>query len=421
MSVLDNLLAPLGYAKARRPDKAATVYRVMADDAQSWPDYAVMKNQAKAYKQSETTFFCVNLKAKTASSYEFMVSKRVSGEEGVESIPNHPLEMLIQRPNGEMQLTRQMLWISTISHICIHGNAYWYLAFNAKGEPEKIIPLRPDRVRIVPDAVKYVRGYTYTNAGQELALEPWEVVHFRNFHVSDDWYGLSDIEAGASSLEGDIHSAAEFNASLRNRGVPAMLVASKVNVVPDKWERFKREWRSQYDGYDNAGKTAFLENGQIEVTPVSVPMRDLQRLEMREYTSEQLMRVHGVPPALYAKNAIDANATAAGRYFLRTTIRPLHVLIAETITNQVASPFFGEELVCDFEGGHRGHCHGQRDAHGDYDPRRVSEAVFRPRPAAGARGAGAAASPSCATAATGAKCRVRGQASPAGGAGRGWA
>lgn len=349
MTIIDRLLTPLGYTKAKRSSATGSIFGIMSDSSnENEPNFAIMSNQSRAYQQSEITFFCVHQKAKTASSYDFFVSERVEHEEGLQSIPNHPLEMLIQRPNQTMHLSRQQLWISTISHVCIHGNAYWYLEFDGAGEPVSIIPLRPDRVAIIPDSRDYIKGYKYTASGNEVFLKPFEVVHFRNFHPLDDWYGMSDIEASAHSLQGDIHAAKEFNASLINRGVPAMLISSKRPVRKENWDQFKREWRREYDGYNNAGKTAFLEGGEIDAQPISIPFRDLQRLEERTYTQERLMMVHGVPSGLYSKEAIEANAMAAYRTFLRDTIRPLHVMLAEAITTQMAIPFFGEKYVCGF-------------------------------------------------------------------------
>lgn len=351
MSTLENLLGRWGYVKARPKSKGSGIFASMAQDGDVDVDYTKVENQGRAYRQSEITYFCIHTKASTASSYRFDVLKRVEGEEGLESIPNHPLEMLIQRPNPVMHLTRQMLWIATISHVCITGNAYWYLEFAGNGEPERIIPMRPERVRVIPDAREYIAGYEYTaRAGDRpIFLEPWEVVHFRNFHPSNDWYGLSDIEASAYSLEADIHSAAELNANLRNRGIPAMIVTTKNPVSKLAWDTFKRDWRREYSGYDNAGKTAFLEGAQIDVMPVAIPMRDLQRLESREYTADRLMMVHGIPAGLFAKNATEANALSARRTFMSSTIRPLHVMLAETIAAQIVMPFFGEEYTCDFE------------------------------------------------------------------------
>jgi len=353
MSIVDQLLAPLRFGKKRASDKAGSVFAVMTqDEMYREPGYEVIQNQGRAYKESEITYFCIKQKAKTASSYKFFVSKRVKGEEGLEGVPNHPLELLIQRPNQTMHLTTQDLWMSTISYMCITGNAYWYLGFDGgeAGQPSYIIPLRPDRVKIVPDATNYIKRYEYASVSTDpVILEPWEVVHFKNFHPLSDLYGLSDIEASRYALEGDINSSKEYNSSLRNRGVPAMVVSSKRTVNKGAWDQFKREWRKEYSGYNNSGKTAFLEGGELEVTPISVEFRDLQRFEMREYNHERLMLVHGIPPGLYSKTAIEANAMAAYRTFLRDTIRPIHVTLAEKITNDLAIPFYGEDYVCAFE------------------------------------------------------------------------
>lgn len=351
MAWLDKLAERAGYLSAEKAKRlqAQAVFAMLAEDSgQLEANYAQLDNQQRAYVQSAITFFCVNQKAKTAASYEFGVYERKKGEEGLEAIPNHPFEMLLAAPNSDMSLNRYLLMLGTFAYLSINGNAYWYMEFKA-GEPIKLLPLSPGKISVIPDKAKFIAGYKYRVGGRVLTLESWEVVHIKTFNPRDPYYGLSDIEAHAFALEGDIHSAKEFNASLRNRGVPRAIVSTATPMAAPTFERFKADWQREYSGYENTDKTAILNAGQIEYTPLAIPPRDLQRLEARTFNMEVIELVHGVPLGLYARNATEANAIAAERRFLRDTIKPMHTLVQEALSTQVVIPFYGDEYVGQFD------------------------------------------------------------------------
>jgi len=138
MALIDRLLDNLGLTtKARASTRTASILRYLPGmEGDEGPDYAKVENQQRAYGSSATVFWCVRQKANTASAYDFQVAKRVQGEESVEQIPNHPFEMLLQRPHPH--ITRQDLFRATFSFLSINGNAYWYLAFDGSGEPVEI-------------------------------------------------------------------------------------------------------------------------------------------------------------------------------------------------------------------------------------------------------------------------------------------
>lgn len=347
MGLLDRLGQLLLHGKAVETRSPATIWRMLGAEGEGQQqDYGTVANQSRAYKASSTVFFCVRQKANTASAYRYQVKQRQADSEDLEGVPNHPFEMLLQRPNEHT--TRQELLVWTFSFLSLTGNAYWLLEF-VDGEPVRIIRLRPDRVSVIPDKREYIAGYTYHVNGKDVKLEPWEVVHFKTFNPTGDWYGLSDIAAHSMELEGDIHATKAFNAELKNRGVPPTVVTLETALSGERFDEFKREWRRNYSGYDNTGKTGFLNGSDVNVKTLAIPSRDLQRLETREYTADMIKQAHGVPLGLYSRNATEANALAAYRTFLRDTIRPMHALVGETITAQILLPFYAEDLVGEFE------------------------------------------------------------------------
>ena len=56
-------------------------------------------------------------------------------------------------------------------------------------------------------------------------------------------------------------------------------------------------WEREYSGIANAHKMAIL-GGGFQYQPLTVPLEQLQFLEMRKYTTEEIARGYGIPPAL---------------------------------------------------------------------------------------------------------------------------
>ncbi|HEY6021462.1 MAG TPA: phage portal protein, partial [Candidatus Paceibacterota bacterium] len=150
------------------------------DELANIPDRGIFKNQMELYRRLSWVATAVELTAQTAATTVLNV-KRKSGEK-TEDVPNHEFELLLNHPN-EMDSRLDFL-LATFAFRKLAGNAYWWL--NKPSEfapPLELWILPPHRVRPVPDEKLYLRGYMYDPGdGKEIALEPWEIVHFRRYN-----------------------------------------------------------------------------------------------------------------------------------------------------------------------------------------------------------------------------------------------
>jgi len=73
------------------------------------------------------------------------------------------------------------------------GNAFLGIERDDSGEVLELWPLRPDRMRVLPDVRKYVRGFVYEHAGQRVAYLPEEVVWFKQYNPLEEFSGLSSV------------------------------------------------------------------------------------------------------------------------------------------------------------------------------------------------------------------------------------
>lgn len=308
----------------------------------SIPVYPAEPRDLDAYAGSSWVYVAVSRIAEAGALVPLHVYQRVG--EGRVAVENHPLELLLERPNpflSGFELIEQ-----TLGFLELTGNAYWYLAGDG-GTPAEIWPLRPDRVAVVPHPERHIAGYVYEAGGVRVPLAPEEVVHFKRWHPANDYTGLSPVSAARIAIEND-RAMAQWNraAFSEDRGIPAGIVSIKEFVSDADFERIKREWRASYGGGQR--RTAFLRGAGIEWKSIGLSHTDLDFLSGRKAHRDEILSIFGVPVGLIDVNATEANATVAERQFIERTLYPKLVRLAQKITRDLL-PFWGDQYVAVFD------------------------------------------------------------------------
>ncbi|HYO88001.1 MAG TPA: phage portal protein [Candidatus Limnocylindrales bacterium] len=241
---------------------------------------------ARLYQQSPWVYVAVNRISEAAALAPLHIFRRTA--QGRVEIPGHPLARLLAAPNPH--LSQFELIEQTVGALELAGNAFWYLAADARGLPAEIWPLAPERVSVVPDPERYLRGYVYEIDGQRIPLEPEEIVHFRRWHSANDYYGLSALEAARLAVGSD-RAMAEWNFQTfgQENGVPAGIVSIKEFVTDADFERIKRDWKASYGGTQR--RTAFLRGGGIEWHDIGLSHHDLDFLKGREAHRDEILHI----------------------------------------------------------------------------------------------------------------------------------
>ena len=105
---------------------------------------------------------------------------------------------------------------------------------------------RPDRVRVVRDARRYISGFVYTEAGQDLPMLPEEVVWFRYFNPLEEFSGLSPMAAARLTADMGI-DALRFNREFFRNGGPAAgprLPGARAGGPTTRWRTSTHGWSS---------------------------------------------------------------------------------------------------------------------------------------------------------------------------------
>ena len=339
-----------GYEKARAfvtpTDAAASVPGGMGKATQQ--NY---KNYLKQYTDTAWVFTCIQRIASQGASIKLRLYRKTikNGKEVVVEVFDHPINTLLKKVNPFT--TGLQLLENTISFEELTGNAYWLLDSFVNGKPTEIYSLRPDRVKVIPDAKEYIKGYTYEVAPSKfITFAPEQIIHFKYFNSVDDYYGLSPISAGRMSIDtqklGD-----EYNQNFyANSAQPAGALVSDKGIQEKNKKRIRAAWKQMHQGTRNAHKIAILEGG-LDWKALGITQKDMDFIQQKKMTREDIMGVFGVPPAMVGvfEYANYANSKEQREIFWRNTEVPKLNQIAATVNEFLVKPWDeGLEAIFDY-------------------------------------------------------------------------
>src|SRR3990167_172833 len=271
--------------------------------------------------------------------------KKIEGEQ-LNSIKNHPFELLLRNPNDKMDLS--FLWIYTIKWMQLKGNGYWYLAPRAGNEKDiaEIWPIPADRVKPIPDKEKMISGYQYTTlAGQAKVIRPEYVVHFQFPNPFTLLDGEVPLNAALLAMETEIGTGKfQRDTYVSGRGMPRSIIS-----LPD--ETGERDFvalsaQIRHD-FEEEQKIIITRAGDVKATTLGLTQKEMELIGQRSFTRDELDVVF-MGYELHGKQT-ESELRQRYRMFQDTIIHPVHRLVAGQITVQALHRFYGEDLVYEFE------------------------------------------------------------------------
>jgi HK97 family phage portal protein len=125
---------------------------------------------------------------------------------------------------------------------------------------------------------------------------------------------------GAVSLATQEYAARFFANSAR----PDVVLQTEQKLGPDVVDKLREQWAERHQGPVNAHKPAVLTNG-LKVKTLSLPIEDLQLLEIRQFQIEEIARIYGIPPFMIGHNekttSWGSGVESMGTGFVRYTLR----------------------------------------------------------------------------------------------------
>ena len=314
-----------------------------------WTDRDYEKFAREAYIQNVVAHRCIGLITQAAATVKLQ-AHQTNRRGGCKEITQHPILDLLKNPNPLM--TGPQFLESIYHYRLISGNAFITAIAPEDTPPQELHLLRPDRVHVVAGKGGVPMSYRYTvnDKTTNYAVNPINgestILHIKNFHPTNDWYGLSPIEAAAYSIDQHNQSAAWNQSLLQNGARPSGALIVKANeqfggnLSEDQYSRIKTQIDEQFSGHENAGRPILLEGG-LEWKEMSLTPKDMDFVEAKNSAARDIALAFGVPPQLLGIPGDNtfSNLQEARLSLWEQTVLPLVESTISSLSNWLTAHF----------------------------------------------------------------------------------
>ncbi|MEN7549310.1 phage portal protein [Rapidithrix thailandica] len=241
---------------------------------------------------------CINLLSQDLAKLPFNMYKR--SKQGKKIAFYHPAHYLMKsKPNGWM--TPYVFRQTLTRHALLKGNGYARIIRNGAAQPTQLkLIANPDYVQIkmVDDEIYYdVNEVLPDGKLASYVLHADDMFHLKGPSMNGI-EGMSMITYHRETLGLGMaakKTAERFYGRGSNfSGFIKMPEGKKLDST-EQVDRLSKSWTDKYRGLHKSWSTPVLEDGATFV-PVTMPLKDAQFLESRQYSGIEVCQIYGVPP-----------------------------------------------------------------------------------------------------------------------------
>lgn len=223
-------------------------------------------------------------------------------------------------------------WEFLVQSLLLPGDAFAKLKRTRNGEVIGIEPVLYNRVTPLPSqdgsrllyAIEPDFGLPERYRGEREVLDQDDVLHVPGFGF-DGYRGMSPLRYALRMTGAEALATQEFAARFfANSARPDLVFQTDRTLTNEVVDKLREQWAERHQGVSNAHKPAILTNG-LEAKVLSIPMEDLQLLQLRQFQVEEVARIYGVPPFMIGHNekttSWGSGVEAMGVGFVRYTLR----------------------------------------------------------------------------------------------------
>lgn len=337
---------PMRKAVSRTPrQKSVTPGQLMglgATGVPQWREWSTETAVREGYKASHWIYAAISQIASAVASVPWVA---VQGEgDDREDLEDHPLTRLLESPNPYVAGSEMMERLT--AHMYLGGNAcLTKIRPRRGGAPEELWSVMPDRVSPVPAQRGFLEYYEACAAdGRRLPdIKPKDMCHLMFVDPANDYWGLSPLQAVARQVDTDVEAMRWNKVSLEHKAVPDGILSTEGTLDDEQYERMREQVRAK-SGSDNAREALILEAG-LGWQQMSLSPAEMDFIESRKMTREDILAVFGVPPAKLGivQSATQSDVEAMRSQFWQDTVVPFLRKI-ETGFNLHLAPEYGPDV-----------------------------------------------------------------------------
>lgn len=300
MNIIQKTLAAIGFEKRER-------------GIDGWPvSLAASPVTPTTAESLSAVQACVSAISETIASLPLSVYRRTDA--GRDKATDHPLYRVLHDQPNERQSALEFRELMT-ANMLLRGNAFARIVRGSDGQVRQLLPIHPDRTRVL-DLANGRLGYEISTTTGTERLTQDEVFHLR--HRSDDGIvGISPIARSAATIELALaerdHGVTTFQNGSKLLGLlkyPGKLNAEQRQAAQRSWQAYK------------GGSTPILEGG-MDFQVVSMTLEDSEWIEARKLSVIEVCRLFRVPPVIIQsmESANYSNSVELARQFVTLTLQ----------------------------------------------------------------------------------------------------
>jgi HK97 family phage portal protein len=241
----------------------------------------------------------------------------------------HSLLKVFEKPNPEQS---QFQFLENhFTYMKLSGESFWYLLRDGRGKILQMHLLRPDLMDVAvkgedDNPLGLVTGYTMrTYEGKKIPFSIDEILHFKLPNPLNPYRGLGPVQAAKLYIETEEYSTEFTRNSIYNSGRPSGIVNLKGTIDDSQFQKIKRQFKNQYSGTENAGKTMIIKGTDgIEYTKLGMGLGEIELRELKEMTRDDIMIMFRASKTVLgiSDDVNRANAHEARIVFNENIIKP---------------------------------------------------------------------------------------------------
>ncbi|MCH8851726.1 MAG: phage portal protein [Planctomycetes bacterium] len=257
---------------------------------------------------------------------------------GRERAVDHPLYRLLHdSPNRDMSA---MTFRETLTmHAIGWGNGYAEIVRDKKsGRVAAVWPLNPTQVTVDRNDRNELIYKVRPTIGDEIVLGADQVLHIHGLGFDGlTGYSVAHLarESIGAALAAQASGAALFGSGTR----PGGILEIPGRVSDKTLTNLRASWEVMHRGVTNSHKTAILEQG-MTYKSISLPHKDAQWIESREFSVAELSRWLRIPPHKigHLRDATFSNIESQNREYVVDTLQPWLVRWEQEIARKLIPP-----------------------------------------------------------------------------------
>lgn len=284
--------------------------------------------------QVSTVWACVSLIVENVASLPLMVYTTDSDGKRTLDSAGRTYTILHDRPNKRQ--TAMEFWEQMLLNYVLRWNAYARIDRDQNGEVVALWPLSADQMDvIVADDGSLVYIYSYEDKG--FVYTEHEIFHIRG--MGNGVVGMSPLDYMRSSvglaISAQNHTTKTFRKEARRPGV----LMSDVVLTPEQRAAVKKNFGDIATGN---GRELYVLEAQFKFEALGMSPADIQLLETRKFSVQDLARWFGVPSVLVndtsETTSLGSSVEQIVEGFYKLKLRPFVERIEQVIHQRVFTP-----------------------------------------------------------------------------------